>query len=65
MGEACFGGACFGDSGGPILYNDGTMEVVVAIVSWGDTACSALSANYRTDTTGAMSYIQSVITANP
>ena len=42
------GGTCFGDSGGPIFYSD--TNVVVAVVSWGQTPCIGVDFNFRTDT---------------
>ena len=41
------GGTCFGDSGGPIFYAD--TNVVVAVVSWGQTPCIGVDFNFRTD----------------
>ena len=41
------GGTCFGDSGGPIFYAN--TNVVVAIVSWGQTPCIGVDFNFRTD----------------
>ena len=42
------GGTCFGDSGGPIFYS--STNVVVAVVSWGQTPCIGVDFNFRTDT---------------
>jgi hypothetical protein len=41
------GGTCYGDSGGPIFY--GNTNMVVAIVSWGQTPCIGVDFNFRTD----------------
>jgi hypothetical protein len=41
------GGTCFGDSGGPIFYSN--TNIVVAIVSWGQTPCIGTDYNFRTD----------------
>ena len=41
------GGTCFGDSGGPIFYAN--TNVVVAVVSWGQTPCIGVDFNFRTD----------------
>jgi hypothetical protein len=41
------GGTCFGDSGGPIFYQDTNM--IVAVVSWGQTPCIGVDYNFRTD----------------
>ena len=41
------GGTCFGDSGGPIFYS--STNIVVSIVSWGQTPCIGVDFNFRTD----------------
>lgn len=61
LGDA---GGCFGDSGGPKLYSDGSAEYVVAVESWGDAVCRALDIGYRVDTTSAQAFIQAAIAAN-
>ena len=57
-------GTCFGDSGGPTFYNDGTTEYLVATVSWGDAMCVATNINYRADIASSLSFIQSVIASS-
>ena len=50
------GGTCFGDSGGPILYN----EVIVAVTSFGLNAnCAGVGFGYRTDQAGVIEWILS------
>ena len=45
------GGSCFGDSGGPIFWDDGAgNEIIVAVTSTGDGACVATGLDYRIDT---------------
>ena len=56
-------GTCFGDSGGPTLYDDRGTEYVVAIVSWGDAMCVATNINYRMDIPASQSFIYAVIAA--
>jgi secreted trypsin-like serine protease len=41
------GGSCFGDSGGPVFYQNTTM--IVAVVSWGITPCIGADYQFRTD----------------
>ena len=56
-------GTCFGDSGGPTLYDDHGTQYVVAIVSWGDAMCVATNINYRMDTSSSQSFLYGVIAA--
>jgi len=55
------GGTCFGDSGGPTFYNDGTTEWIVATVSWGDAMCVATNINYRADLQIGQDFVYGVI----
>jgi secreted trypsin-like serine protease len=56
------GGTCFGDSGGPIFYNDPTLgEVVVGITSWGDAVCVSTGFYYRVDIPDTLDFIQAAI----
>jgi hypothetical protein len=50
-------GACFGDSGGPILYRNGTRTVLVAVVSTGDGSCRAWTMGARVDLFSARSFL--------
>ena len=51
------GGSCFGDSGGPIFYPQGS-NVVVAVVSFGlNNNCKGADFGYRTDITNAQDFI--------
>lgn len=49
------GGTCFGDSGGPIFYSD--TNVVVSVVSWGQTPCIGVDYNFRTDIQTAQDFV--------
>ena len=49
------GGTCFGDSGGPIFYAN--TNVVVSVVSWGQTPCIGVDFNFRTDTPTAQNFL--------
>jgi hypothetical protein len=55
------GGTCFGDSGGPTFYDDGTAEWIVATVSWGDAECVATNINYRADLQVGQDFVYGVI----
>ncbi len=50
-------GTCFGDSGGPTFWVDGSTEYVVAVTSWGDAQCKATNNNYRVDTAESLAFI--------
>ena len=41
------GGTCFGDSGGPVFYQD--TNIIVAVVSFGYTPCIGVDYQFRTD----------------
>jgi hypothetical protein len=47
------GGACFGDSGGPIFSGD----MVTAVVSFGRTPCIGVDYNFRMDTPIALDFV--------
>lgn len=49
------GGSCFGDSGGPIFYQDTT--IIGAVVSFGITPCIGVDYQYRIDTSVAQDFI--------
>jgi len=60
------GGACFGDSGGPILLQSGGVEYVVAAVHGGigqDCTSSSFTAQ-RLDLTSVLDFIQSTIASH-
>jgi hypothetical protein len=50
------GGTCFGDSGGPIFYQD--TPIIGAIVSFGITPCIGVDYQYRIDTSTALDFIE-------
>jgi hypothetical protein len=50
------GGTCFGDSGGPILWDD--TNIIGAITSWGITPCIGVDYNFRIDTELAQDFIR-------
>jgi hypothetical protein len=50
------GGACFGDSGGPVFYSN--TDVIVAITSFGITPwCTGIDFAWRTDTDAVINWI--------
>lgn len=49
------GGSCFGDSGGPVFYQD--TPIIGAIVSWGITPCIGVDFQFRIDTPTALDFI--------
>ena len=50
------GGSCFGDSGGPVFFQDTT--TVGAIVSWGMTPCIGVDFQFRMDTAIALDFVR-------
>lgn len=55
------GGDCYGDSGGP-KFPDGNSQMIVAVLSWGDTPCRATSVSYRLDTPSARAFLGQFVT---
>jgi len=51
------GGTCFGDSGGPIFFQN--TRVIGAIVSWGITPCIGVDYQFRSDTESSLDFITS------
>jgi hypothetical protein len=52
------GGTCFGDSGGPVFYQDS--NVIVAVVSWGQTPCIGVDYQFRTDIKTTQDFVGSL-----
>ena len=50
------GGTCFGDSGGPVFYQN--TPIIAAIVSWGNTPCIGVDFQFRIDTDLALDFIE-------
>lgn len=50
------GGTCFGDSGGPVFYQD--TPIIGAIVSFGNTPCIGVDYQFRIDTAIALDFIR-------
>jgi secreted trypsin-like serine protease len=60
--RAVFGesGSCFGDSGGPIFWDDPQgNEILVAVTSTGDMQCIATGLDYRVDIPDILAWIYS------
>lgn len=49
------GGTCFGDSGGPLFYQDS--PIITAVVSFGITPCIGVDYQHRVDTTSSLDFI--------
>jgi hypothetical protein len=60
---AGYGGIAFGDSGGPVFWNDPHtgQEVLVSVTCWGDAKFVATGITYRIDTVESLQFIQDVI----
>jgi len=57
-----FGGACYGDSGGPnYVVLDGQMLLAATTIT-GDTPCYATNVTYRTDTVTARTFLAAYVT---
>ena len=51
------GGACFGDSGGPIFLTVDGQQLIVAITITGDTVCRSTNVAYRLDIASAQGFL--------
>lgn len=51
------GGTCFGDSGGPVFYQD--TPIIGAVVSFGITPCIGVDYQFRIDTPSVLNFINS------
>ena len=56
------GGACWGDSGGPLFLVSDNGEILVSITSGTDAACRAMDTTYRLDTDSARSFLGQFVT---
>lgn len=57
------GGACSGDSGGPVFLGDVTSNTIVAVTSFGlNPWCRGIDFSFRTDTVAVIEWIRSVLT---
>jgi Trypsin len=57
------GGACFGDSGGPVfLLVNGKLTLMAVSSVGGDHVCRATSGNYRLDTAAARDFLRNFVT---
>ena len=56
------GGACWGDSGGPLFLVLDNGEILVSITSGTDAACRAMDFTYRLDTEAARSFLGQFVT---
>lgn len=57
------GGACFGDSGGPVFLGNFSSNTIVAVTSFGlNQWCRGVGFSFRTDTVAVIEWIRSVLT---
>lgn len=55
-------GSCFGDSGGPVFWDDPDgNEIIVAVTSSGDAQCVATGLNYRVDIPDMLQWVEDQI----
>jgi hypothetical protein len=60
------GGTCFGDSGGPLMHDDGDGWVILANTSYGTNGvCAGVGYFNRVDTVEALSFIESIRNLSP
>ena len=52
-----FGGACYGDSGGPNFVVLGGQEILASTTITGDTPCYATNVTYRMDSPTAQAFL--------
>lgn len=55
------GGACFGDSGGPVFLGDSESDLVVGIVSFGPMGCAGADGSYRVDIESSLDWLAQII----
>jgi secreted trypsin-like serine protease len=56
------GGACFGDSGGPVFYGDGESNVIAGIVSFGlNYNCKGADFAYRADIANTQDWVSTFL----
>lgn len=53
------GGQCYGDSGGPVFYQD--TNIIVAVTSWGMTPCIGNNFSFRVDTQLAQQFLNAYL----
>jgi len=54
-------GSCYGDSGGPLFYDDQGVEIQIAVTSSGDNPCRATGINVRTDSERIVEFLACVM----
>lgn len=57
-----FGGACYGDSGGPNFVTINGHRILAATTVTGDAPCYATNVSYRMDTTTARTFLRDYVT---
>ena len=57
-----YGGACYGDSGGPNFVMLGGQLLLASTTITGDTPCYATNVTYRTDTVSARTFLRTYVT---
>ena len=57
-----YGGACYGDSGGPVFTTVDGRELLVSTTITGDAPCYATNVTYRLDTPSARQFLEPYVT---
>jgi hypothetical protein len=58
------GGACYGDSGGPVFLGGTSSNLIVSVTSFGNSPwCTGVDFSYRVDTAEALAWIQATVPA--
>ena len=55
------GGTCFGDSGGPVFLGGADSDLIVGIVSFGNSGCAGADYSYRVDIQDSQDFLSTYI----
>lgn len=59
--EYTTGGACFGDSGGPVFLGGSESDLVVGITSFGNSACAGADYSWRVDIEPSIEFLEDIV----